>query len=124
MFGDGPLTLVLVPGLISQVELAWEEPAFEQFMGRLAAFTRVVTPAMIREAALKAGSYDLREVLDRVTVPALVLHRVGDGVASVEQARYLAAHVAGASCVELAGDEHLFFLGDQAPCGCATALPH
>jgi hypothetical protein len=29
--GEGPVTIVVVSPLISQVELAWEEPALEHF---------------------------------------------------------------------------------------------
>jgi hypothetical protein len=38
--GDGPVTLVVVSPLISQLELAWEEPALEHFWSRFAACTR------------------------------------------------------------------------------------
>lgn len=245
VIGEGPLTTVLVPGLISQVEVAWEEPAFEQFMTRLAAFTRVLifdrrgsglsdpigpernitlddlardvasvmdaapadravligvslgsmtavqfaadfpdrvaavvligstskvtsapgfptgldpsqldawadlvhktwgtgaaveadseamreneryrawaarlerhtgSPGMLAHALRQAASYDVREALGRVEAPILVLHRRGDRFASVEQARYIAANAADATYLELAGEDHMFFLGDQ-----------
>jgi pimeloyl-ACP methyl ester carboxylesterase len=41
-FGDGPVDLVFVPGFISHIELAWEEPYLARFLRRLAAFTRVI----------------------------------------------------------------------------------
>jgi pimeloyl-ACP methyl ester carboxylesterase len=40
--GDGPVTIVVVAPLISQLELAWEEPALEHFWSRFAACARVV----------------------------------------------------------------------------------
>jgi pimeloyl-ACP methyl ester carboxylesterase len=40
--GEGPVTIVVVSPLISQVELAWEEPALEHFWSRFAACARVV----------------------------------------------------------------------------------
>ena len=40
--GDGPLDLVYVPGWVSHVELAWEEPSLARFLGRLASFTRFI----------------------------------------------------------------------------------
>jgi len=40
--GDGPLDLVYVPGWVSHVELAWEEPSLARFLGRLASFTRLI----------------------------------------------------------------------------------
>jgi pimeloyl-ACP methyl ester carboxylesterase len=41
-FGDGPVDLVFVPGFISHIELAWEEPYLARFLRRLAALTRVI----------------------------------------------------------------------------------
>ena len=32
-FGDGPVDLVFVPGFISHIELAWEEPYLAGFCG-------------------------------------------------------------------------------------------
>src|SRR5438132_7665904 len=40
--GDGPVTIVVVSPLISQLELAWEEPALEHFWSRIAACSRLV----------------------------------------------------------------------------------
>lgn len=40
--GRGPLDLVYVPGFVSNVELAWEDPAFAAFLRGLAAFARVI----------------------------------------------------------------------------------
>src|SRR5512144_2891675 len=40
--GDGPVTIVVVSPLVSQLELAWEEPALEHFWSRFAACARVV----------------------------------------------------------------------------------
>ena len=43
VFGDGALDLVYVPGWISHVEHAWEEPGYARFLARLATFARVIT---------------------------------------------------------------------------------
>ena len=42
VLGDGPIDLVLVPGFVSHVELAWEEPRLAHFMTRLASFSRLI----------------------------------------------------------------------------------
>jgi len=42
VFGEGPLDLVFVPGFVSHVEVAWEEPRFARFLERLAGFSRVL----------------------------------------------------------------------------------
>lgn len=43
VLGEGPRDLVYVPGWISHVELAWEEPTLATFLGRLASFSRLIT---------------------------------------------------------------------------------
>jgi len=40
--GKGSPDLVLVPGWVSHVEYAWEEPSFSYFLRRLAAFSRLI----------------------------------------------------------------------------------
>src|SRR5438132_9365254 len=40
--GEGPLDLVYVPGWVSHVELAWEEPTLARFLQRLASFSRLI----------------------------------------------------------------------------------
>src|ERR1700693_4441049 len=40
--GEGPLDLVFVPGWVSHVELAWEEPTLSSFLERLASFSRLI----------------------------------------------------------------------------------
>jgi pimeloyl-ACP methyl ester carboxylesterase len=40
--GSGPLDLVLIPGLFTQVEHHWEEPGFARFLRRLASFSRLI----------------------------------------------------------------------------------
>jgi len=42
VIGDGPLDLVYVPGWVSHVELAWEEPTLARFLNRLASFARLI----------------------------------------------------------------------------------
>jgi pimeloyl-ACP methyl ester carboxylesterase/DNA-binding CsgD family transcriptional regulator len=42
-FGTGPVDLVMVPGFISHVEFAWQEPLLARFLRKLSAFTRVIT---------------------------------------------------------------------------------
>ncbi|HET7035294.1 MAG TPA: alpha/beta fold hydrolase [Thermomicrobiaceae bacterium] len=56
---------------------------------------------------------DLRAVLPAIDAPTLVLHRAGDRDIPLENAHYLAAHIPGAALIELPGDDHLPWLGDQ-----------
>ena len=56
---------------------------------------------------------DVRDLLPTLTIPTLVLHRVADRENPIEQGRYLAAHIPGAVLVELPGEDHLPWLGEQ-----------
>jgi hypothetical protein len=56
---------------------------------------------------------DIRPVLPAIRVPTLVIHRTGDRCLLVEEGRYLASRIPGARFLELAGDDHLPFVGDQ-----------
>jgi pimeloyl-ACP methyl ester carboxylesterase/DNA-binding CsgD family transcriptional regulator len=42
VMGAGVLDLVLVPGFVSHVEMAWEEPRLARFLTRLASFSRLI----------------------------------------------------------------------------------
>jgi pimeloyl-ACP methyl ester carboxylesterase/class 3 adenylate cyclase/DNA-binding CsgD family transcriptional regulator len=59
------------------------------------------------------GQIDVRDVLPSIRVPTLILHRTGDLSVPVEASRYMAGHIPGAEYVELPGDDHLPFVGDQ-----------
>jgi len=56
---------------------------------------------------------DIRHILGTIRVPTLILHRSGDRTLSVEGARYMAERIPGARYVELRGDDHLPWVGDQ-----------
>ena len=42
VLGDGPTDLILVPGFVSHVEVAWEQPRLARFLNRLASFSRLI----------------------------------------------------------------------------------
>jgi pimeloyl-ACP methyl ester carboxylesterase/DNA-binding winged helix-turn-helix (wHTH) protein len=56
---------------------------------------------------------DVRHVLPSVRVPVLVIHRAGDTLLPVEGGRFVASLIPGARYVELEGEDHLPFVGDQ-----------
>ncbi|MFL6819424.1 MAG: alpha/beta fold hydrolase [Bradyrhizobium sp.] len=67
-------------------------------------------------AVLKAlRDTDVRDLLPRISVPTLVLHRRNDGAVRFEAGRDMASHISGAQFVELDGNDHWFFAGDQEP---------
>ena len=56
---------------------------------------------------------DIRGILPSIRVPTLVLHRTHDRCLNVEEGRYVANRIPRARFVELAGEDHLPFVGDQ-----------
>ena len=67
VIGDGPLDLVHIPGLVSHLDAAWENPKYRRFMERLSRFARVLV-------------YDKRGtgLSDPVTEPPAVEERIDD----------------------------------------------
>jgi class 3 adenylate cyclase len=56
---------------------------------------------------------DIRQVLPTIHVPTLIVHRADDSLNLAEGSRYMAERIPGAKFVELPGEDHLWFLGDQ-----------
>lgn len=70
------------------------------------------SPAMAQNAIRMNMRLDIRDLLPKINVPTLILHRTGDSWIDVGHARYLAQHIPDASYVELPGSEHRPWLGD------------
>ncbi len=73
--GDGQRDLVLVPGFVSNLELAWEHPPYERFMRRLSTFARVIvfdkrgsglSDPVDRASTIEERNDDIRAVMDAV----------------------------------------------------------
>lgn len=56
---------------------------------------------------------DVRQVLPSIRVPTLVIHRSEDLCLKAEEGRYVAERIPGSRYVELPGNDHLPFVGDQ-----------
>ena len=56
---------------------------------------------------------DVRNILHAIHVPTLILHRKGDRWVKVEEALYLSERIAGATIIELPGDDHLIWGADS-----------
>jgi class 3 adenylate cyclase len=54
-----------------------------------------------------AFEIDVRDIVGSVRVPTLILHRQGDHICHVENARYLAKRIPGARYLELDGEDHI-----------------
>lgn len=93
-----------VPSKISDV-------AFAQ---RLAKYCRRSASPGAAVALLRMNTeIDIRVILPTIRVPTLVIHRTGDRDANVEEGRWLAARITGARFIELPGDDHFPWIGDQ-----------
>jgi pimeloyl-ACP methyl ester carboxylesterase/class 3 adenylate cyclase len=87
--------------------------ADERFVPWWARFERLVaSPSAYEELGRIFTDVDVRDVLAVIHVPTLVIHREGDAIVLVRQARYVADQIEGATYVELPGDDHLPFVGD------------
>src|SRR5215469_14146684 len=72
VFGDGPNDMVLIPGMLSHVELYWETPAQQYLLKRLNAFARVIVfdkrgqglSDRVAEQTLDERIGDVRAVMD------------------------------------------------------------
>lgn len=88
-----------------------DDPRFRSWWARLERMG--ASPGAAMALRRMNGQIDLRPVLSCIHVPTLVLHRTGDRDSSVEEGRYLASRIEGARFVELPGEDHLPWAGDQ-----------
>jgi class 3 adenylate cyclase len=86
-------------------------PAVQQWWRMF--YLSATTASEAYDTVVSLGPVDIRRLLGSVRVPTLVLHRTGDQWADVNASRYMAGRIPGARLVELAGDDHLPFFGDQ-----------
>jgi len=86
----------------------------EAFGRRLATYFRQSASPGAAAALLRMNTQiDIRAVLPTIRVPTLMLHRSGDRDAQADEGRWIAAQIPGARFVELPGDDHLPWVGDQ-----------
>ncbi len=87
------------------------DPAFRDWW---ASFLRMgASPAAAIALTRMNSEIDVRHILPTIRVPTLVLHRSGDRCLLVDEGRYVASLIPEARFVELPGDDHLPFVGDQ-----------
>lgn len=94
---------VMAPSLAKDVDFrSWWKVAGQRSASPATA--RAITDLMVRT--------DLRSVLPAVNVPTLVAHRADNAYIRIGHSRFLAEHIAGAELRELAGQDHLAFVGE------------
>jgi class 3 adenylate cyclase len=113
---------------------AKEYESVERGWGRMMDLSRIM-PSMVndREFSRRVATYlrrsaspgaavsllrmntqiDVRHLLPIIKAPTLVMHRIGDLDANIEEGRYIAARIPGARFVELPGEDHLPWIGDS-----------
>ena len=119
----GP-TAEQLEGVVTGMERAWasgewwdggQSSAFDDERHRTwwARYLRMAaSPSMAQNVIRMNMRLDIRDILSKINVPTLILHRVGDSWIDVGHARYLAEHIPNAAYVELPGSEHRPWLGD------------
>ncbi len=99
------------------VDLATMAPSMVddlRFRDWWAAYLRLsASPSAALAIARMNTEIDIRHMLPAIRVPTLIMHRVGDLDMDVGGARYMAEHIPDARYVELSGDDHLVWVGDQ-----------
>ena len=98
-------------GLAERAPSMSNDPAFRDWW---ASFLRMgASPAAAIALTRMNAEIDVRHILPTIRVPTLVLHRTGDRCLLAEEGRYVASLIPNATFVELPGDDHLPFVGDQ-----------
>jgi class 3 adenylate cyclase len=72
------------------------------------------SPAAVIALMKMNREIDIRPVLPTIRVPTLVVHRTNDMAVSVEAGRALARHIPNARLLELPGEDHLPYVGENA----------
>jgi class 3 adenylate cyclase len=88
------------------------DPAFRSWWDRSG--NRGASPEMARAILKQSLQVDVRDRLDQIHVPTLILHRSDIERLGVGHGRYLAEHIVGAKYVELSGSDTLYWVGDTA----------
>ena len=98
-------------GLADRAPSKMNDPAFREWWST---YLRMgASPGAALALTEMNADIDVRHLLPSIRVPTLILHRTEDRCLMIEEGRYVAANIPGATLVELPGDDHLPFVGDQ-----------
>jgi DNA-binding SARP family transcriptional activator/pimeloyl-ACP methyl ester carboxylesterase len=73
------------------------------------------SPGAIKGVLEALRDTDVRHLLKKISAPTLVLHRRGDRAVRISAGKHLASQIAQARFVELEGNDHWAFAGNQQP---------
>jgi DNA-binding CsgD family transcriptional regulator/class 3 adenylate cyclase len=102
-WGTGATLRHFAPGRV-------HDPHFSQWWARYERLSASPTAAIA--LARMNAVIDVCDVLPRVSVPTLVIHRSDDARVNIDAGRYLARHIPGAKFIELPGRDHPIWTGD------------
>jgi pimeloyl-ACP methyl ester carboxylesterase len=88
-----------------------EHPQYMQWWARYLRMS--ASPAAAVAFTRMNHQLDVRHVLPTIQAPTLIIHRTDDSLNLPEGSRYMADRIPGARYVELPGEDHLWFFGDQ-----------
>ena len=88
-----------------------DDPALAAWVARTQRLT--ASPSEARTIVGTLADADVRDVLEEIRIPTLIMHRPAEQVWDVRHSRYLADHIPGARYVELEGADSLPFIGDS-----------
>jgi class 3 adenylate cyclase len=97
-WGEGRVLPEFVDGLVSDQREQAQIGRYERF---------AASPGAARAMLEMNFEIDVRAILPAIRVPTLLVHRVGDPMAPIGAARYVAEHIPGARLLELPGACHL-----------------
>jgi pimeloyl-ACP methyl ester carboxylesterase len=97
-------------GIARSVPSAGPDEALMEWLSRLLRLS--VSPAAARAIMDFGATLDVRDLLGRIEVTTLILHRRDDQWFGVDNGRYLAAHIPASRYVELDGADHWPWFGD------------
>jgi class 3 adenylate cyclase len=102
-WGRGDLMAAINPSLGDRPQ---EAAAWGRFL-RLTA-----SPATAAAVMRMLMEIDVRDVLSTITAPTLVVHRIDNPITTIDQGRYVADHIEGATFVAVPGADYGLALGD------------
>jgi pimeloyl-ACP methyl ester carboxylesterase/DNA-binding winged helix-turn-helix (wHTH) protein len=98
-------------GLETRAPSKLHDPAFREWWST---YLRMgASPGAALALTQMNADIDVRQLLPAIRVPTLIIHRTEDRCLTIDEGRYVAAQIPGAQLVELPGDDHLPFVGDQ-----------
>jgi pimeloyl-ACP methyl ester carboxylesterase len=88
VLGEGPIDLLIVPGFISHLEQAWEDPSYARFTRNLASFSRLIqfdkrgtglSDRLTAIPTLEERADDVRTVMDAAGSKRAALFGISEG---------------------------------------------